>query len=191
MGRAKNYLSNKERIVYETHLHWVLFIESVSYLVIALLISAAAYKYGGEYAKLIHYISLPFWLYGGVKVFLEWIQHASADFIITNSRVILKVGVLKRSSLSIPLTKIESIEIDQTLIGQLLGFGTIHITGTGTATSKFEYISSPGTFRQRIQQATNALESENHESLGDEEISSQEKISSKPPVSYRKRVRRR
>jgi uncharacterized membrane protein YdbT with pleckstrin-like domain len=192
MGRAKEYLSSKERIVYETHLHWVLFLEAVSYIGIAILISGIAYKYGGSYEKFIHYLSLPFWAYGGIKFLLEWIQHTSADFIVTNSRVIIKVGVLNRSSLSIPLTKIESIEIDQTLIGQLFGFGSVHITGTGTATSKFEYITAPGTFRQKIQQATslleNAQERQESQSEHDYDEVTEPKIRA---TSYRKRLRRR
>ena len=190
MGRAKENLSSKERILYETHLHWILFFEAASYIAIAVMISLVAYKYGGTWEKFIHYLSLPFWLYGGVKIFLEWMQHSSADFIVTSNRVIIKVGVLNRSSLSMPLTKIESIEIDQTLFGQMMGFGTIHITGTGTAASKFEYITAPGTFRQKIQQATNVIDEggNNNDEQGSFE---QETIGKKPPSSYRKRARRR
>jgi uncharacterized membrane protein YdbT with pleckstrin-like domain len=195
MGRAKEFLSQKERIVYETHLHWVLFADAVGYFIIAILFSIAAHRVGGSYEKFIHYLSLPFWLYGGIKFLLEWVQHRSADFIITNSRVIIKVGVLKRSSLSIPLSKIESIEIDQTLIGQLFGFGSMHITGTGTATSKFEYITAPGTFRQKIQHATNLLENaqETQEASDQEEFTEEPTTPKKTTTasSYRKRFKRR
>lgn len=198
MGRAKEFLSKKERIVYETHLHWILFLDSVMYFVIAILFSFVAHRIGGEYEKFIHYLSLPFWAYGGIKFLMEWVQHTSADFIITNTRVIIKVGVLKRSSLSIPLTKIESIEIDQTLIGQIFGFGSMHITGTGTATSKFEYITAPGTFRQKIQHATNLLEN-NQENQESSEAGEQEEFTEEPTTpkktttasSYRKRFKRR
>jgi|GEM_PF-1133744 len=192
MGRAKEYLSTKEHIIHETHLHWILFLESASYTIMAIGISFIAYKYGGTWSKTIHYCSLPFWVYGAVKLLLEWMQHSSADFIVTNNRVIIKVGVLNRSSLSIPLSKIESIEIDQTLMGQMMGYGSIHITGTGTATSKFEYIASPGTFRQKIQHATNILDAgEQNQPEEDSPAEQQENVGKQTPTSYRKRIRRR
>ncbi len=195
MGRAKELLSHKERILYETHLHWVLFLEAASYIFIAIGISFLGYKWGGQYEKLFHYCSLPFWGYGGVKFLMEWVQHTSADFIVTNNRVIIKVGVLKRSSLSMPLSKIESIEIDQTLVGQIFGFGNIHITGTGTATSKFEYLTAPGAFRQKIQHATNMLdtdtlgEHDNDGSIVEQEYQHEPKP--KPKPLHKKRLRRR
>lgn len=189
MGRAKEFLSQRERIIYETHLHWVLFLEAVSYLLIAIGISVLGYRWGGQYEKLFHYCSLPFWAYGGIKFLLEWIQHSSADFIVTNNRVIIKVGVLKRSSLSMPLSKIESIEIDQTLVGQLFGFGSIHITGTGTATSKFAYLSAPSLFRQKIQHATNLLDAGQNEQ-GEEDIAEEDTMTLQPKPT-RRRLRRR
>lgn len=192
MGKAKEFLSQKERIIYETHLHWILFFEAMSYIFIAIAISTLGYKWGGQYEKVFHYSSLPFWGYGGIKFLLEWVQHRSADFIVTNNRVIIKVGVLKRSSLSMPLTKIESIEIDQTLTGQMLGYGTIHITGTGTATSKFDFLTAPSKFRQKIQHATNLLDAHEHQDdFEDSEDTVEIEKAGKSKETYRRRLRRR
>ena len=188
MSKTRDTLSSKEKIVYETHLHWVLFLEALSYILIGLGVSVIAYEYGGIYQKFVHYCSLPFWLYGAIKFLMEWVQHRSSDFIITNNRVIIKVGVINRSSVSMPLSKIESIEIDQTLAGQLFGYGSIHITGTGTATSKFNFLANPGKFRQKIQQASN--QSGQDSNSGSMEIQNAY-TTDKTPLIAKRRMRRR
>jgi membrane protein YdbS with pleckstrin-like domain len=178
----KSITPSREKIIYQTRLHWVLFLESVGILLIAILINFAGYRIsGGQYHTYGNYLSLPFWAYGGVKFLLEWIQNTSSDFVVTSNRIVIRVGVLKRSSLSMPLSKIESIEVDQTILGQMLGYGSIHITGTGTATSKFDFISNPGLFRQKIQLASGGGASE--------ELA--EKMPEKSGNSYRRRMRRR
>jgi membrane protein YdbS with pleckstrin-like domain len=184
MSYAKKNLSQGERVIYTTSLHWILFFESVCYLITGLAISylAASYK---DYLKgastFVAYIGIGFLVYGGIKFLVELVRLRSSQFVVTSSRVIIRVGVLQKKSLAMPLSKIESIEVDQSILGQMLGFGTIHVTGTGTAESKFDYISNPSQFRRKLQIATSG------DSNSEETPSSQSKLEQ---VRRRKRRRR-
>jgi uncharacterized membrane protein YdbT with pleckstrin-like domain len=155
MSYAKSNLSPGEKLVYHTTQHWILFIESVSIILTAFLIFYLSNVYvGGEGAVYINYMAYATLFFGLFKFGHEYIRHHTSEFVVTTERVIIKVGVFQRTSLAMPLSKIESIEVNQTLMGQILDFGTIHITGTGTATSKFELINHPGTFRRKLQFAS-------------------------------------
>lgn len=158
---TKSHLNKGERIVYNTSLHWVGFIEPVSVVIIGLLFLYLSYHYReiiGEGSKYLEYISLGVLLYGGIKFMIEMVKHNASEFVVTTERVIIKVGVLKRSSLAMPLSKIESIEIDQSIMGRILNFGTIQITGTGTAESMFHHLSNPAKFRQKMQLASGSAD---------------------------------
>jgi uncharacterized membrane protein YdbT with pleckstrin-like domain len=184
MSFAKENLSKGEKIVYHTQQHWVLFIESVSIILTGLLILYLSYTYAGEATQYVNYLSYGTLLFGLGKFVIEYIHHHSSEFVITTERVIIKVGVFKSTSLAIPLSKIESVEVNQSFFGQLLDFGSIHITGTGTATSKFEFMNHPGMFRKKIQ-----LASEMEESAHNGGTKTEEETESTPKST--RRLRRR
>ena len=57
------------------------------------------------------------------------INKYSDEFAITNRRVIIKTGLISRKTFEMNLSKIESVNIDQTILGRILGYGTIIIVG--------------------------------------------------------------
>ena len=50
------------------------------------------------------------------------------------------------------LTKIESVNVDQSILGRILGYGTIGIIGTGGTKEQFNDIRKPLTFRKKFQE---------------------------------------
>ena len=76
----------------------------------------------------------------------------SAEFAITNKRVILKTGIVQRRTTEMFLQKIETVGVDQGLIGRMLDFGTITLSGTGGTTEPFGRIARPLEFRRQVQE---------------------------------------
>jgi len=72
------------------------------------------------------------------------------EFAITNKRIIKKVGLIRRNTKEIILSKVESISIDQNILGRILGFGTIVITGTGGTQNYVKSIVDPVKIRNLI-----------------------------------------
>ena len=85
----------------------------------------------------------------GLIVFMNY--HFSS-LTIKKHQVILQKGVLVRNTLDIPLNKIESIDIRQSLLGTLLCYGTVVITGTGGSRQLVHYLNKPLTCRRYIEQ---------------------------------------
>jgi uncharacterized membrane protein YdbT with pleckstrin-like domain len=70
----------------------------------------------------------------------------------TNKRVLVKIGWLRRQSLETLLSKIETIGVEQDILGRALDYGTIVVTGTGGSKEPFRTIASPMEFRRAVQE---------------------------------------
>ena len=69
------------------------------------------------------------------------------EYAITNRRIVIKRGLISRHSLEINFPQIESVYVDQSLLGRLLGYGSVRIVGTGHTLEVFEGIADPMKFR--------------------------------------------
>ena len=90
-----------------------------------------------------------------IAILLEivaYITYSTSEFGLTNKRIIGKEGFIRRHSIEILLTKVESISIHQSIIGRILNYGTVIITGTGGTKETFSWISNPLEFRKRVQE---------------------------------------
>jgi hypothetical protein len=135
-----------ELVVYRAKLHWIIFSWAAVWFLLAVLIFIGRFlgraSEGGE----------GFLFVGVLLALLAYLKFASAEFAVTNRRVIVKVGVVRRRSLETLLDKIEGVSVDQGVIGRLLGYGTITVNGTGSTRSPFSRIASPLEFRRHVQE---------------------------------------
>ncbi len=74
----------------------------------------------------------------------------SDEFVITNRRIVCKTGLFSRRTLEMNLNKIESVNVDQGVMGRILNYGTITIIGTGGTKEAFPDIAHPVDFRKRF-----------------------------------------
>ena len=76
----------------------------------------------------------------------------TSEFTITNKRVIIKTGLIAINTVEMNLQRIESVQVDQGVLGRILGYGDIYIIGTGGTKEQFRYIKNPIAFRKRFQE---------------------------------------
>lgn len=76
----------------------------------------------------------------------------TSEYAITTKRVIIKVGLISRRTLEMNLSKVESVNVNQGLLGRIIGYGTIIIIGTGGTREAFTYVSDPMKFRRKFQE---------------------------------------
>ena len=152
MSYIKSQLLPGEEIKYRGHLHRSIFAPAFSFAVVAVLAFVVVVQSG----------DLPvFWfLVGGAIVSYIWAQilFSTSEFVVTNKRVVIKVGWLRRRTVETMLSKVEGINVDQSLLGRLLGYGSIIITGTGGSQEPFRNIGSPFEFRRQVQAQVSAAE---------------------------------
>jgi membrane protein YdbS with pleckstrin-like domain len=71
-----------------------------------------------------------------------WMRH----FIVTNRRVLLTTGIIVRTVALLPLRRITDLTYKETLLGQLLGYGTFRFESAGQqqALSEITYLPRAG-----------------------------------------------
>jgi uncharacterized membrane protein YdbT with pleckstrin-like domain len=78
-----------------------------------------------------------------------------SEFGITNKRLIIKTGILSRKTLELNLSKIESVNVNQSFLGRILDYGSIGVIGTGGTKEYFVSIKNPLEFRKKFQEISN------------------------------------
>lgn len=159
MSYVDKNLMDGEQVFYRARRHWTIFGGAIVFLCAGLLLSIGVRIWGRpEWAGNVSNIVLALgMLLALLKAIPAWIDRATSEFAITNKRVIIKVGWIQRRALELLLSKIETIEVDQTILGRALNYGTIIITGTGGSKEPFERIGAPLIFRRKVQEQILAL----------------------------------
>jgi len=139
LGYIESNLLPDEEIIYEAHLHWKIFWKSSVVVLLGIILLA--------FQPIVAGIGILIGLFAGLQAFIEY---KSSEFGVTNKRVIIKVGFLRRRTLELILRQVEAISVDQGVLGRMLGFGSLTLTGTGGVREVFHNISSPLEFRRRI-----------------------------------------
>ncbi len=78
------------------------------------------------------------------------ITYFTTEYGITNTRVISKQGLIRRDIEEINLSSIESINVNQSIIGRILNYGTIIVSGRGTSKVIFKDIDNVVAVRKLI-----------------------------------------
>ena len=89
---------------------------------------------------------------GLIHALVVWVNYLCAEFGVTNQRVIVKEGFLKRKTSEVFLKSVESVQVDQSIWGRMLNFGTITVSGTGGASDPLNMIRAPLEFKKQVQQ---------------------------------------
>ncbi len=149
MGFVDESLIPGETIVYSAHVHWKVFALPVFFAVaaLALIVSSILIPINAWLAIPGYILLAP----AGIIGVERWIRFSASEFVVTDRRVLIKVGVVRRHSVELLLEKVEGIGITQSIPGRLLNFGSIEVTGTGGTRETFHEISAPMEFRRQVQ----------------------------------------
>lgn len=79
-------------------------------------------------------------------------------FLLTNKRIILKTGIIMRNSKELMLRKCESINVRQSIVGRILGYGDV-IVSTGEEKDVFKYVRNPMAFSTKINEQIDKVSS--------------------------------
>jgi uncharacterized membrane protein YdbT with pleckstrin-like domain len=98
-------------------------------------------------------ILLPAFGVGLIFLVMAWVRYKTTELAITTKRVIVKHGFIRRRTVEININKVESIQVDQEILGRLFNFGTLVIAGAGDPQAPITGISAPMEFRKAFIEA--------------------------------------
>src|SRR3970282_1297220 len=132
MSYVDKNLMDGEQVMHRTHRHWIIYGWPIFFLGAGLALFVALRQWDQPQAASVGNAALGL---AGVIAFLAaipaWIERRTSEFAVTNKRVIVKIGWIRRRSDETLLTKIEGIEVIQGVWARMLNYGPIIITGTG------------------------------------------------------------
>jgi len=152
MSYVEKNLISGEKLVYRTGIHWVVLFWPVVFAVLLAGGGAGVYIYRNDFV----WIAAAMAGIAAIILLVAIVRRNSTEMAVTNRRVIIKTGIMSRRSLEIMLPKVESIGIDESAGGRMLGYGTVTIHGTGGTPEPFPLIAHPGEFRKQVQQQIDA-----------------------------------
>lgn len=141
----RNLLAD-EKVVFRTRKHIIIFFIPVVWTIFS--------YYAGEYLNktgLLSAMEMVPWIIALVLWLIFWIQYASSEFAVTNKRVMMREGFFTRHTNETRLTSISQVNVDQSLLGQLMNYGSVSINSFG-AFDAFTLIASPNTFQRYVNQ---------------------------------------
>jgi uncharacterized membrane protein YdbT with pleckstrin-like domain len=147
---TKTTLLPEENILYSTKPHYIVFGKFFVYLVLAYFVG-------------FHFLDSL--LIGAVLVIASIaafvnsiVVYFCSEYVITNKRILVKIGFIQRKSLEIFLNRVEGVYIDQSILGRVLNYGTVVVAGIGGTKNPFYYIPNPLSFRSNIQEQLQKIE---------------------------------
>jgi len=154
MGRyIDEILQPGEKVLYSTNAHWVFYFPAIVAWIVALVLLILSVTVAAGVPSLV----LGCWAVAAVAAIAAlywtikgWFHRLTTETDVTDRRVVHKTGFIKRRTFEIALDKIESVDVDQTILGRILNYGDVTIMGVGEGRQTISTIASPLLFRSAI-----------------------------------------
>jgi uncharacterized membrane protein YdbT with pleckstrin-like domain len=149
MTYLNSILEPGEKVRYHTTVSWTTYTAAILLAICAL----ASLLAGASYPEMVNigwFASIVFAVAAIVAFFPAWFRRWTTEIAVTDRRIILKRGLIHRHTVEMNMQKVESVDVDQTLIGRLFNYGNVTIRGTGSSFEKLSRIDSPLKLRTTV-----------------------------------------
>ncbi len=167
MGRyLEREIKGNEKIIYSAELHWIVYHFGLTTTIFGAFLghygsAIAAYlidaKHTEYISKPLTYAAMFIIFVGALHLFFGFLRQISTELVITNRRVIAKYGFISTTTYELMLSKVEGANIDQTVLGRLLGYGTVMVKGTGGGISPIDHVADPYRFHRNLMQTLETI----------------------------------
>ncbi len=133
-------------------LHWLIFWPSMFWLLVAVAIACVGVFVAVEepQRQYCFYSAAAIAFVGLVMMLAEWMRRRSTEIVVTDRRVILKRGLMSRYTAEMAVSKIETVDVIQSVLGRMFGYGTVVIRGTAAGIEPLRGVAAPITLRNAI-----------------------------------------
>ncbi|HKV26953.1 MAG TPA: PH domain-containing protein [Candidatus Acidoferrales bacterium] len=165
MSYVERNLVPGETVIFETRLHWIVMLGHMILGCFLLALPGVLLLYYALTHSEIANTNLHIMEGGGVALLVcgiavilaGMVRRNATEMAVTNRRVVIKTGLASRTTIEMLLSKVESIEVNETAFGRMLGYGTIVVIGTGGTPEPFHKVAHPLEFRSQVQQQIEKL----------------------------------
>jgi uncharacterized membrane protein YdbT with pleckstrin-like domain len=152
MGRyIDEILQPGEKVLYSTNAHWMFYLPAIGAWAVALVLVILSRVTTTESIALVCLAAAAVVaiaaLYWTIRA---WFHRWTTETDVTNLRVVHKTGFIKRRTFEMSLDKVESVDVNQSILGRLMNYGDVTVRGVGEGFETIKAIASPLAFRNSI-----------------------------------------
>ena len=152
MGRyIEEILQPGEKVLYSTNEHWMFFLPAIAAWVVVAVFLVLWRLVASDGLE---WVCLALAGMAGLAALYftatAWFHRWTTETDVTNLRVVHKTGFIRRRTFEMSLDKVESVDVNQSILGRLLNYGDLTIQGVGEGTETISTITSPLAFRNAI-----------------------------------------
>ena len=149
MSYVKRVLEPGETITHVTRTHWRVYVPAILLAILAAAFAASNYV-ADDFVALPRIAAAILLALAFVSWLPAFLGRWTTELAVTNRRIVFKSGLFRRHTMEMNMSKVESVDVDQSVIGRILGFGTVTIRGTGGGIEPMRNIADPIAFRNHV-----------------------------------------
>jgi len=142
MGYVDTILEPGEQVKFRTTLSWTLFLPAIGFAlaaVAALILTAMTPAFALAGLVLVAIFAAA----AVIAALHAWFRRWTTEIAVTDRRVVLKRGFIRRHTVEMNMQKVESVDVDQTQWGRLLDYGSVTIRGVGSTFERLDMVDAP------------------------------------------------
>jgi uncharacterized membrane protein YdbT with pleckstrin-like domain len=152
MSYIERVLQSGEQVRHTSSIHWIIYRLSVAIAFLAVL--AYGLSATRPLMEMWRYTAYALAIVALVLLIQQWFLWLVTEIAVTNRRIICKKGLIRRQTNEMNMDKVESVQINQSILGRLLDYGDVTILGTGEGLETLCTIASPIALRNSILKGT-------------------------------------
>jgi uncharacterized membrane protein YdbT with pleckstrin-like domain len=152
MGRyIDDILQPGEKVLYSTNAHWIFYLPAIAtWIVAAVLLVLSRVTTVDSLILVCLAASVVVAIVALVLTAKAWFHRWTTETDVTNLRVVHKTGFIKRRTFEMSLDKVESVDVNQSILGRILNYGSVTVRGVGEGAETIDTIAAPLDFRNHI-----------------------------------------
>jgi uncharacterized membrane protein YdbT with pleckstrin-like domain len=148
MSYVAKVLQPGEQVVHVGRLHWIMYLPAI--IVLCVGVAVLAVPSTSDNRAIIYIISGVLVLIAALSAFRAWFRQFTTEIAVTDRRIIYKTGFIARHTAEMNMHRVETVAVEQGIVGRLLNYGTVHIRGTGAGIENLTMVASPLALRSEI-----------------------------------------
>ena len=146
MKYIESTLVPHEHVLCAGRLHWIIYASPVLVIIFGYLLFIFGLANGGAAA----FYGAALFILGAASLIAAWVKRVTTEIAVTTRRFAVKRGLVDRRVMEIGAGQLESVAIQQSIVGRLFDYGTLIVSGTGSHLDPVEIVAEPLALRQAL-----------------------------------------
>ena len=150
MSYVERVLQPGETVRHVSRIHWVVYLPGLLIVLVGLGGGIYGMNFDPDTGRIVMIGAGAVVAVGLMSLIGAWFKRWTTELAVTDRRIIFKRGFIRRHSMEMNMDKVESVDVDQSVLGRIFGFGDIVVRGTGSGLEPLKGIDSPIEFRNHV-----------------------------------------